>query len=144
MNYTLQKEAMAQAPEGKDKQEALESMNFVEEQVNYINKIVSDLQDYARPLKPEFTIINLTDLIVGVFDTIVLPDKIKLNVDVKDNLKFKTDPTFIKRSITNLVNNAVQAMPDGGELGLSAQRKEDCIVICVSDTGQGIPERVKD
>jgi signal transduction histidine kinase len=58
-------------------------------------------------------------------------------------LKFKTDPTFVKRSITNLVNNAVQAMPDGGELGLSAQRKEDCIVICVSDTGQGIPEHVK-
>ena len=50
----LAKEVMAQAPEGKDKQEALESMNFVEEQVNYINKIVSDLQDYARPLNPEY------------------------------------------------------------------------------------------
>ncbi len=139
----LVKEDIAQAPDGKHKQESLDSVNFVEEQVNYINKIVSDLQDYARPLNPEFTIVNLADLIVSVFDTIILPDMIKLSVDVKDNLKFKSDPTFVKRSITNLVNNAVQAMPDGGELGLSAQRKEDCIVICVSDTGQGIPEHVK-
>ena len=139
----IAKGVIAQAPESKDKQEALDSVNFVEEQVNYINKIVSDLQDYARPLKPEYAIVDLPDLIVSVFDTIVLPDKIKLNVDVKDNLKVKTDPTFVKRSITNLVNNAVQAMPDGGELGLSAQKKEECIVICVSDTGQGIPEHVK-
>ena len=139
----IAKGVMQQAPEGKDKEEALDSVNFVEEQVNYINKIVSDLQDYARPLKPEFTVVNLTDLIVSIFDTIVLPDKIKLDVDVKDNLKFKTDPTFVKRSITNLVNNAVQAMPDGGELGLTAQKKDECIVICVSDTGQGIPEHVK-
>ena len=34
-------------------------------------------------------------------------------------------------------------MPDGGELGLTAQKKEECVVISVSDTGQGIPEHVK-
>ena len=135
--------AMAQAPESKEKQEALESVSFVEEQVNYINKIVSDLQDYARPLNPEYQIVNLPDLIVSVFDATVLPDKIKLKVDVKGTLKLKTDPTFIRRAITNLVNNAIQAMPDGGELGLEARQEEECVVISVSDTGQGIPENVK-
>ena len=137
------KEAMAQIPEGKGRQEGLESVSFVEEQVDYINKIVSDLQDYARPLNPEYTIVNLPDLIISVFDTIALSDKIKFKVDVKDNLKLKTDPTFLKRTITNLVNNAIQAMPEGGELGLTAQKREKCIVITVSDTGQGIPENVK-
>ena len=131
----LARQVMAEAPEGKDKQEALDSLGFVEEQVNYINKIVSDLQDYARPLNPEYAIVDLPDLLVSIFDAIVLPDKIKLRVDVKSALKVKTDPTFVKRAISNLVNNAIQAMPDGGELGLAAQEKEECVVISISDTG---------
>ena len=139
----LAKEDIAQAPEGKHKQESLESVSFVEEQVNYVSKIVSDLQDFARPLNPEYQIVNLSDLLVSVFDAIVFPDKIKLKVDARDNVKLKTDATFIRRAITNLVNNAIQAMPDGGELGLSAQKKEEYVAICVSDTGQGIPEHVK-
>ena len=43
-----------------------------------------------------------------------------------------------------MVNNAVQAMPEGGELALTAHKQEECMVITVSDTGQGIPEHVKD
>jgi PAS domain S-box-containing protein len=139
----IAKEVLAQAPESKEKHESLESMNFVEEQVSYINKIVSDLQDYAKQLNPEYSTINLADLIVNMFDTVVLSDNIKIKVDVARTLKLKTDATFVKRAITNLVINAIQAMPDGGELGLAAQKKEECVVICVSDTGQGVPEHVK-
>ena len=139
----LTKGIIGESPESKEKQESLESVNFIEEQVNYINKIVSDLQDFARQLNPEYSIVNLPDLIVSVFDTIALPEKINLKVDIARTLKLKTDPTFIQRALTNLVNNAVQAMPDGGELGLSAHKQEKCVVICVSDTGQGIPEHVR-
>ena len=105
---------------------------------------MADLQDYAKPLKPEYADVDIEDLLVKVFERVAVPDKVTLKFDVKGPVKLKTDATFIQRALTNLVNNAIQAMPDGGELGLSAQRKEDCIVICVSDTGQGIPEHVKD
>ena len=138
----LARQAMAEAKD-KDTREALESINLIQEQVDYISKIVSDLQDYARQLNPEYKIVDLSDLIVSVFDTITLPDSIMLKVDVKGPLKFKTDPTFVKRAITNLVNNAIQAMPDGGELGLTAYKMENGVVISVSDTGKGIPEDVK-
>jgi PAS domain S-box-containing protein len=139
----MAKQVMTETSEGESKREGLDSIGFVEEQVNYINKIVSDLQDYARPLNPEYATVNLADLIAGVFDTIVLPKTVELKVDIKDNLKLKTDPTFIKRAITNLVNNAVQAMTLGGELGLAAYKKADCVIVTVSDTGQGIPESVR-
>ncbi len=139
----LARQVMVEAPKNSDTAEVLESINLIQEQVEYINKIVSDLQDFARPLNPEYEIVNLPDLLVIIFDATVLPETIKLNVDVKGSLKLKTDPTFIRRALTNLVNNAVQAMPDGGELGLIAHKREECIVISVSDTGQGIPEHVK-
>jgi PAS domain S-box-containing protein len=128
---------------GMGAEEAVESIDFVQEQVDYISKIVQDLQDYARPLKPEFQEADLSDILVKVFSTIAVPDKIKLNVHVKGTLKTKTDQTFMKRALTNLINNAIQAMPDGGELKLAGNAEEKAIIITVGDTGVGIPENVK-
>ncbi len=138
----LARQAMAEAI-GLDSKDALESIDLIQEQVDYISKIVSDLQDYARPLKPEFVDVDVGELLVKVFETIDIPDKVKLKVDVKGTLRLKTDPTFVQRSLTNLVNNALQAMPDGGDLGLTAYKKENSMVIVVSDTGKGIPEDIK-
>jgi signal transduction histidine kinase len=74
----LAKEAIANSPHIEDRTQTLESINIIEEQTDYISKIVSDLQDYARPLKPEYSEINLSGLIVSVFQTISIPDKIVL------------------------------------------------------------------
>jgi nitrogen fixation/metabolism regulation signal transduction histidine kinase len=100
-----------------DEKDGLASIDLIQEQVDYISKIVSDLQDYARPLKPEFVNVDVGELLVKVFETIDIPDKVKVKVDVKSTLKLKTDPTFVQRSLTNLVNNALQAIPDGESWG---------------------------
>ncbi len=56
----------------------------------------------------------------------------------------KADPQLLKRVLINLVTNAVQAMPDGGKLTLSAQvDSQGQVVITVVDTGVGIPEKIK-
>jgi signal transduction histidine kinase len=116
---------------------------MVQEQVDYISKIVSDLQDYARHLKPEFCDIDFPKFIGGVFETIAMPDNIRLNVNAEGFLKIRSDPTFLKRALTNLVNNAIQAMPDGGELGLTVYLKDGKVFIEVSDSGKGIPDDIK-
>jgi PAS domain S-box-containing protein len=138
----LARQVIAEAKDENTK-EVLESINMIQEQVDYISKIVSDLQDFARPLKPEYADVDLSDLIVKVFETVSVPDKIKIAIDIQDKMLIKSEPTFIKRSLTNLVNNAIQAMPDGGELCITANIMEGCVVITVSDTGKGIPEHIK-
>jgi signal transduction histidine kinase len=127
----------------KDSDEALESINLIQEQTDYISKIVSDLQDYARPLKPEFETIKLSALVTSVFQTINIPEKITVVVDIQGFPEIKTDPTFIKRVLTNLTNNAIQSMPNGGKLTLTAYKKAEEVTITVSDTGKGIPNDVK-
>jgi len=126
-----------------EKKPALESINIIQEQTDYISKIVSDLQEYARPITPEFSNVDLSELIVSVFQTISLPDEIVLKIDVKGFPKIETDPTLIRRALTNLINNAIQAMPDGGTLGLTAVKTKEYIIIKISDTGKGIPEEIK-
>ena len=126
-----------------EKSGALESIDLIEEQTDYISKIVSDLQDYARPLKPELKEIDLAKLIASIFQTVRVPNTITLKIDVQGFPKILTDPTLIRRALANLVNNAIQAMPDGGTLELTAQKMEHEVAISVADTGKGIPEEVK-
>ena len=138
----IAKEAIANSPHPV-RTEALESINLIEEQTDYISKIVSDLQDYARPIKPEYKEVDLARLVVSVFQTVRVPDKIMLKIDVKGFPKITTDPTLIRRALTNLINNSIQAMPDGGSLELCAVKTEDKAIITVTDTGKGIPEEIK-
>jgi PAS domain S-box-containing protein len=126
-----------------DKNEALESIRLIQEQTDYISKIVSDLQDYARPLNPEYETVKLSDLITSVFQTINIPEKIIITIDIREFPEIRTDPTFIKRVLTNLSNNAIQSMPNGGTLTITATKKETETIIKISDTGKGIPEEVK-
>jgi signal transduction histidine kinase len=75
-----------------------------------------------------------------------LPENVKISVLVETDVrKVIADATFINRIMYNLVNNAVQAMPNGGQLTIQAYRdkKKHDIVITVEDTGDGIPEGVK-
>ena len=139
----LTKQAIADSPTKVDRAEVLESLDLVQEQVDYINKIVSDLQDYARPLKPEYKNAKLPELITNIFETISLPKKVNISMHVVGEIKLKTDPVFIRRALTNLVVNAIQAMPDGGTLEITAYEKESRIVLTVSDTGEGIPKEMK-
>lgn len=131
------------SPDAEHTQEALESINLIQQQTDYISKIVSDLQDYARPLKPEYETVKLSDLVTSVFQTLDIPEKVVISVDIQSFIDLRTDPTFIRRILTNLTNNAIQSMPDGGKLEIKTSKTDNQVVITVSDTGKGIPEEIK-
>jgi signal transduction histidine kinase len=143
-NMYLITEELKTLPEGESKQAVLESIDSVNENLTYINKIVSDLQDYNRPLKPSIQDANLSELVEGTILTISIPKRIELITQIKDDSKaIKTDVAYLRRMLTNLITNALQAMLDEGKLTIKANKKNDKIIISVKDTGVGIPEEVK-
>lgn len=79
----------------------------------------------------------------SVFQTLDIPEKVVISVDIQSFIDLRTDPTFIRRILTNLTNNAIQSMPDGGKLEIKSSKTENQVVITVSDTGEGIPEEIK-
>lgn len=80
-------------------------------------KIVSDLQDYAKQVKPELKEINVTETIEGSLAMVSFPREIQVYVQVNWQLTHLwLDPFLLKRVIVNLVTNSVQAMPKGGKL----------------------------
>lgn len=139
----LIKDELTSVPECKNKEGIAESISSIENNIYYINKIVLDLQDFARPIRPEFSIINLSDIIEKVFATVPVPDHIKLFISVRGIERVRTDAMLVQRVLTNLVTNAIQAMPEGGSLKISAVRRGEQVEISVSDSGIGIPDEVK-
>ena len=132
-------------PESELKSNLQESIQIIEEQAVYMDKIVSDLQAFVRPVKIDKQPINLKELVTVVLGSVVIPENINMNACMKPAFpQVKADPQLLKRVLINLVTNSVQAMPDGGKLTISAQvNSQGQAVVTVEDTGVGIPEKIK-
>ena len=140
----LAKSDLASMPDCEGKQDVIESLTEVEKNIDYINKIVADLQDFARPLNPRAEQTDLKLIIEGLLAKNGLPENVEVSVNVEAKARnVVADSTFISRIMYNLVTNAVQAMPNGGSLTILAIKEADDVVISVKDTGVGIPESVK-
>jgi PAS domain S-box-containing protein len=140
----LVKEELKCVSELECKESIKESIVAIEDNIFYINKIVSDLQDYTKPVNPTFEEIKLKQLILSTVSIINIPKNTQTNIDVPENLPFKSDPAYLKRILTNLAINALQAMPNGGQLTIKAEIKKEKTAIIIKDTGVGIPKNVQD
>lgn len=122
-----------------------ESILFIEEQTVYINKIVTDLQDYSKELVPLIEETSLEMIIQAVTSKLDVPDNINVSYSVTTPFPtLLTDPLFLTRILTNLTLNGLQAMQDsGGELTINASTREQKVIITVADTGKGIPDEIK-
>ncbi len=140
----LLKSDLNSMPEGNAKKDVEESLKGIEKNVEYINKIVLDLQDYSRTIKPEIRKVNLEDLCEEILLKSNITENIRASCHVeKDAKTINSDPEVLKRILSNLVTNAVQAMPNGGKLELRVQKEPNDTIMAVLDTGEGIPEEVK-
>ncbi len=140
----LARQATNTIPEGKEKQDILESIDAVQEQVEYIEKIVSDLQDFATSMKPQLMPVDICRYIPQILKAIAVPAKVQVVLICDESMpKVEGDLTFVRRIFTNLINNGIQAIPNGGKLTITASYSRDTAVLTVEDTGAGIPEDIK-
>ncbi len=141
----LAKSELSALDDGEIKKNLSESILFIEEQTIYINKIVSDLQDYAKELTPITEETNLEKIIHGVISKLDIPNNIKVAYSLDKPFPILlTDPLFLTRILTNLTLNGLQAMQDfGGELTIEAFVRDKKVIITVADTGKGIPDEIK-
>lgn len=137
----LAKEEVNSLPASRERENLTESLASIEDQVSYINKIISDLQDFVKPLNPRIEETNMHKLFKDAFLSSVIPKNIKVIIAIEQDVPpLLVDKYLIKRVLINLISNAVQAMPDGGTLTAKATQKNGMMLISIEDTGLGIPE----
>jgi signal transduction histidine kinase len=113
--------------------------------IDYAVDIIEDLRFNTRDITPNKQDSNLDYLVEKAVSEASVPENVNVQLDIKDGLKsVSIDPTQIRRVLDNLIRNAVEAMPEGGELKVKGELKGDNVTLSVSDTGVGIPEDEKE
>ena len=75
-----------------------------------------------------------------LFDRVAKRRSIEYVLDIRTGSeRFIYDPEYLERILSNLLTNAFKYTPEGGRITLSAWGEEGDLVLCVSDTGKGIP-----
>ncbi|MDD4374332.1 MAG: [Fe-Fe] hydrogenase large subunit C-terminal domain-containing protein [Bacteroidales bacterium] len=118
---------------------AKEDLKLIVEQAERCRKIVGGLLNFARKNQVRLTETHLEKFVSRSIQSIVCPQNIsiKLQVELNDPYVY-LDADQMMQVLTNLEKNAVEAMPNGGEITLTISEKTEDVIITISDQGVGI------
>jgi two-component system NtrC family sensor kinase len=123
-------------------------MGDIYTQTERIRKIVENLLDFSRQKKQELKECRIKDIIersMGLVSNHLKISKVKQHITIAKHLpSVYVDPSQIEQVLINLFINAIQAMPQGGELFVQAGQEKDngLVTIKVRDTGVGIKKEI--
>jgi len=110
-------------------------------QVRLLRQIASDFSNFAAEPTPRFELVEVDDLLSSLTAPYIAGSaaRISMTVDKAPGVsRVRIDRTLILRALTNLVENAIQAMPQGGIVEVRAWPAGHVVAISVSDTGVGM------
>ena len=123
-------------------------LNTVQKETGRLRDILEDFLRYAGKLELDRQPTDLNELLEELVDFFVpqaQQQRAKVRLRRADQpLVAAVDPRLIKQAVLNLMLNALQAMPEGGDLILSASKDDGVALIDIIDTGKGIPPEAID
>jgi signal transduction histidine kinase len=127
------------------KSEQYEDLKKIAEQADRCKKIVSGLLNFARKNQVNLKPVRIDEFISACSHAVVVPERVKLALDCRiAEPELELDPDQMMQVFTNLMNNAIEAMPEEGTLTVHAEGDAESVQVSIGDTGIGIPkENVK-
>lgn len=111
-------------------------------------EITYKLLSFARKTDPVARPIQVNDIILEILDICKQRSKsnnITLKAELSPELPLiSASPSEMQQVFMNLINNAIDAMAEGGTIEIRTRTEGDCVVIDIADTGQGIPGDILD
>ncbi|MCK5286296.1 MAG: GHKL domain-containing protein, partial [Thermodesulfovibrionia bacterium] len=105
---------------------------------------ISEFLAFAKPTDLNMTSTNLLNIIEETATIAVGSNQtIKVSIEAEKPVSVRGDEILLRQVFTNLFNNAVDAMPEGGNLNVMLNGFQDKAEVIISDTGNGISEDVK-
>ena len=122
-------------------------MDIIGNEIHRLDRVVQTLVDFMRARELHLVEVDYRRLLDEVAQ-LAAPDAAQHGVTIErarwhEPLMVKVDLDFMKQALLNVVVNGIQAMPQGGQLTISARRNEDVIVTEIRDQGMGIPRDVQ-
>ncbi len=126
------------------KEEALDHLAKMESEVSRCSRIIRNLLDFARQTEPMLRLVDVNQVLEQVISMVGHQAHLQ-NVEYVKEFgpslpKVKADFDQLQQVFTNLMLNAIQAMPQGGKLTFKTSAENNKVRVDVQDTGCGIPK----
>ena len=133
------KESLPAEPDSASQQ----AVQVLDKEIDRLDAVVKRFLDFTRPMDIRLEATQLADLLKEVLE-IAKPQLQKSNIQLAQLLPIDVpevyvDRALLKQAVLNLVLNAAEAMPGGGQMRLVLSRRGEMAEITVGDTGKGIP-----
>jgi signal transduction histidine kinase len=140
-----------------DRAGVLKNLDIIDNQIEKITKIIEQLLGFVRKKQPERRPVDICGILetnLDLLDHRIEKQHLRVVTDFQEGLpSVMGDPDSLQQVFLNLILNAVQAMPEGGTLRLSAaavlapkgdspECLKQCVEVCVEDSGVGIERGV--
>ncbi|MGA2737613.1 MAG: ATP-binding protein [Bryobacteraceae bacterium] len=123
-------------------------MEIISREILRLDRVVKTFLDFTRPVELHPAEVALDSFVREIVD-LAAPQaaaagiRVSVNADT-EAANIRVDRDLMKQAILNVVVNAIQAMPQGGELRIECAVREEEAEIRISDTGVGIPPELRD
>ncbi len=121
-----------------------EILPTIEEQVDTSLELIQEITSRVGDMPLALQKIDIDLLLKKALEDCDVPESINVEVNHKDVTDVVLDPEKMKRVITKLISNSVDAMPRGGEISISTEMMGDELVLEVKDTGKGMNPNVQE
>lgn len=123
---------------------ALETLSQVEAGFQSLNATVNDLLSFTAHRQPQpgsFLVCSMVQEVIESLSPQLEAQAVDVDIDIPPNSVLSGDREMIRRAVLNLVLNALDAMPDGGELVVTSYDGQTAFELEISDSGPGISEQ---
>ena len=129
--------------EAADRQAFDQLLGTIKEETGRLNRLVTDVLNFGRPANLSKRTYDLASGIQKVLEIVRAQadaQGVRIEADIPTgSVEIMADVQKMTSCFSNIVINAVQAMPDGGTLSVKVRVADDRVIVRIADTGHGVP-----